>query len=291
MTAQAMPPRTSKEWNRLWSAKQKLRSLNHDASHWNARAKSFSSKDAPSTYADRFLALAAIRPGESVMDMGCGSGNLAVPLGAQGHQVLAADFSVNMLAALRERLDAQGICDVEPMELSWQDSWEDHGILPESRDVCIASRSVATNDLMDALEKLTAVARRRVCITLAVGSTPRQDDAMLRAIGIPVQPCFDSAYAIAILQGLGFAPDLTYIWTERQDAFPTYEAALEKYGAMTEAALAEFPASLSEAEALRRTEAWLEENLEQLAGKDGQAMLRLRHPRSVPWAFISWDKQ
>ena len=41
-------------------------------------------------------------------------------------------------------------------------------------DVAIASRSIATADLRDALLRLTEVARRRVCITLATGSPPRR---------------------------------------------------------------------------------------------------------------------
>lgn len=270
-------------WNEAWKARQARRDAPHGADFWDERAKSFTTKDAPGCYTDQFLQMAAVRPGETVFDMGCGTGNLAVPLGAAGHEVCAADFSPVMLDRLREELRHQGITCVRPVQLSWEDDWAAHGIEAQSFDVCVASRSIATADLGDALAKLTAVARRRTCITLACGISPRIDDGMLRAIGIEAPPAYDFIYALAILHARGFLPELRYISTERRDTFATFDEAYRKYATMVKAVMRD--ESPERAHALERLRAWLDR---ELTGQDGA--LTLRQPRQVPWAFISWDR-
>lgn len=282
-------PQTAADWNDLWRAKQRLHTMDHDATYWNERAKTFTNKDTPGSYTDRFLTLADIHPQESIMDMGCGTGNLSVPLGEADHEVLAADFSSAMLARLDEALRQRDVHDVRTKLLSWDDDWQAHGVMPESFDVCIASRSIATKDLQGALDKLTQTARRRCCITLATGASPRLDTSMLRSIGIPLAPSYDDIYAVAILQGEGYAPSLTYIDTVRTDRFASFEEALTRYCAMADDALQVSPDAVSASEAHARVRTWITENLCEQTGEDGERFLTQRAPRHVLWAFIAWE--
>lgn len=48
----------------------------------------------------------------SVLDMGCGSGQLTLPLARSGASVLAVDISPSMIALLRENLSREGAGDV-----------------------------------------------------------------------------------------------------------------------------------------------------------------------------------
>lgn len=273
-------PTTTNDWNSIWMEKQSLRKADHGADYWNSRAESFTNKDTPGSYTERFLELADIKPGESVFDMGCGTGNLSVPLGRTGHHVLAADFSTNMLSKLEERLQLDGIDDVQTLELSWEDDWAKAGIAPKSFDVCVASRSIATDDLLSALKKLTSVARRRACITLATGTSPRIDDRIIRYLGMEANPCLDDVYAIAILSALGYLPELTYIHTQRDDLFDSADAAYMKYIDMVRMESPEQPDAATE----DKVRQWVEGNLDH-SGKG----YRLKVPRRISWAFISWD--
>jgi SAM-dependent methyltransferase len=56
---------------------------------------------------DLYLALAA-RTGGPVLELGCGTGRIAVPLAAAGHDVTAVDIDPAMLERARRRADAAG---------------------------------------------------------------------------------------------------------------------------------------------------------------------------------------
>lgn len=285
----------SSPWNDAWKERQRLRRAPDDAAFWDERSKTFATKDAPSPYVDRFLELAAVRPGESVFDMGCGTGALALPLAATGHPVLAADFSAGMLAVMADLAAERGVTGLEALQMSWEDDWEAHGVAPQSRDVCLASRSIATSDLEDSLLKLTAVARRRVCITLTTDASPRVDARALRAAGLPHQAGEDFQFAFNILVDHGLRPEVAYISSERDVTYGTPEEARADYEAMVRRA----SAIASDAElttALGRLGTWLDDQLipnERAGQLDRKGVpegaWRLREPRVTSWAFLAWD--
>lgn len=286
-TTEGPVPVAAQDWNELWQARQTLRTAPRDTTYWDKRAQTFDRKDAPDTYAQRFLELADVHPGETVFDMGCGTGNLSVPLGQRGHEVLAADFSRVMLERLEENLQQAHVTSVRSMQLSWEDDWRADGVESNSFDVCVASRSIATDDLRSALLKLTDVARRRVCITLATGVSPRIDARLMRKLGIVLPENMDAVYALGILSAEGYLPQLTYINTKRFDAFATFDDAREHFTGMVDMALEEAISAPDRDEMLRRLHAWLEGALQKDDHGEG---VSVRQPRDVNWAFMWWDK-
>lgn len=339
------------EWKRL----QAERSKPDDIARWNKRSARYDTKDARNLYAEEFLALARIKPGETVFDMGCGTGALAMPLAASGHRVIAADFSDGMLEKLHENMGLRGVTKlgleafdeqtpyeeaasengateaakaslarkmatsgnpasttsatppapvaapatstsgVAPVLMSWEDDWSAYGLRENMVDVAFASRSIAVADLRPALAKLSRIARRRCCVTMATGTSPRVDPAILEAIDVPVSPSRDFVYAFGLLAQAGFEPEVRYIHSPRKDTFTSPEDALEDFSAMI--AIGSPALSAAEAEAARsRLRAWLDAHLvdNPEAGKPDkkglpQGALTLDRVRIIPWAFISWD--
>ena len=146
-----------------------------------------------------------------------------------------------------------------------------------------------------ALLKLTMVARRRVCITLPTGASPRTDDHVIEALGLASRVGRDHLYAVNILSSMGFEPELTYIKSSRHDTFETFDDALHKYDDMVRKACTLLPETRTQI-ALSKLKPWLETQIveNEDAGKPGergipQGALRLREPRTITWAFIAWN--
>ena len=58
--------------------------------------------------AEAFIGRLALRRGERVLDVACGTGNLTLPAARAGARVTGLDLAPNLLATLRERADAEG---------------------------------------------------------------------------------------------------------------------------------------------------------------------------------------
>jgi SAM-dependent methyltransferase len=55
-----------------------------------------------------FMARVAVRPGQRVLDVACGTGNLAIPAARAGGKVTGVDIAPNLVAQARERAVAEG---------------------------------------------------------------------------------------------------------------------------------------------------------------------------------------
>ena len=291
------PLLTTRNWNDEWKELQRIRRHRDSADYWNGRAKSYTTKDEPNRYVEDFLRLADIQPGESVFDMGCGTGALSLPLAEAGHRVLAADFSAGMLKVLDDELNARHLHNVFYKQMSWDDDWSEFGISPEMVDVAIASRSMAVADMEEALLRLNDIAKRRVCITLPTGASPRTDQRTLQELGLESLLSRDYLYAFNILASHGIFAELRYIESERKDTFDSFEEAYNDFSLMIERETPGESMAAERARALARLAEWLDNELvpNENAGqpdKKGvpEKSLRLARPRIITWAFLAWNK-
>ena len=301
----------AEEWRRLDGRRRKPDSQEH----WDERAKSFSFKDTPDAYLRSFISKAGITGKETVLDMGCGTGSLAVALAAMGCSVIAADFSKGMLARLHSKAAERGMLweggasgfgsddfpagDAElylsevqagkilPLLMSWEDDWANYDLGEGSVDMAVASRSVITRDLEDSLQKLSTVARERVCVTVGTGVSPRVDMRVARAMGLELERHNDALFVFGIASDLGYEPTVSYIHSPRSKSYISPDEAY--YSLLkTRDYLADTADQISVEESACRLRNFLADHLVEIE-EDGTKRWTLDQPRVVPWAFISWD--
>lgn len=288
------------DWAAAWRDHEGTRVHADNADYWSQRAKSFPVTGQHSAYARDFLALAGVRPGERVLDMGCGTGALATPLALSGCEVVAADFSPGMLEVLRRDLAENAAAAEKRVDvklLSWTDDWDEAGLGENSVDVALSSRSLVTPDIAQSLGKLCRVARRRVCVTLPTELSPRLDGRLLREVGLENRVDGSLQYALLILMETGRLPELSYITNERVDSYVSHEEAFAHLAAMLPEGPSDDVSQVDLDRALRNLRDWVGDNLVQNPREgepddrgNAQGRYILAKPRLIRWAFLSWNE-
>lgn len=333
--AESSDPSIEAEWERM----QRKRPEPSPASYWDTRAREFVARPAHHTYAADFLRLAALEPGDSVLDMGCGAGTLAVPLALSGHAVVAADFSPEMIRLLTQDAQARGIPlvsvgevgaagegavvagravsgeagagatggdaagmphpgKIAPLLLSWDDDWAAAGITKDLVDVAFSSRSLTTQNYQRSLERLTAVARKKVCLTVAAHCWPQINREAMIQLGLSVTESQETRYLLNLVREMGYEPALQEIVSVRNEAFDSFEEAYDHYSAMIDKTNRDghlMQVDLDQARGALK--GWMQDHLKEnaaapssnAAGSSPSKRYVLDFPRKTVWSFISWE--
>src|SRR5687768_7780758 len=61
------------------------------------------------TGADEFVERLVLQPGMRVLDVACGTGNLAIPAAKKGSDVTGIDIAPNLIEQAKARADAEGV--------------------------------------------------------------------------------------------------------------------------------------------------------------------------------------
>ena len=282
------------EWNEEWKHFQEMRRKNDSKEYWNKRSIDFDKPDSLSPYVEQVIRRASIEMDEVVLDMGCGTGSVALPLARAGHKIIAADFSDGMIEQAEKRFAAAGIDSIETHVMAWEDNWDEQGLGENSVDVVLASRSLGVYDLGEALEKMCRTARKRCIATMSCGQSPRMDTRILEACGLDNIHGRDYQYAWNILTNKGYRVDCSFIYSERKDTFESVEAGFEDFKRMIDDIAHLYPAEKIE-EAYEKLKVWIAQNCvenEEVGQMDSkgypQGALRLRELRVIPWAYLEW---
>lgn len=247
-----------------------------DASMWNQRAakrrRGGAGRDAE--YARAVLGMMDLRGVRTALDIGCGGGNLAVPLAARGVRVDALDFSAEQLRRLEENAAAAGVAtggesNLRVRRLAWEDDWE--GVEPA--DLAICSRAMDFGALRFCLEKMDRYAKKRCFLVLHSGGSYLGPD-VAALLERPLHPRADYIYAVAMLYQMGVRAEVRFL---RSDGGMGYATA-EEFAESVKWRVGEL--SAREEEKLRGLFAGLPK------GEDGRA--RYSHP--FTWAVLTWEK-
>lgn len=236
------------------------------SSDWDEKSSDMAASVINSPYVNDFISRMNLSGNEVVLDIGCGPGTLAIPLAKKVKEVIAIDFSAQMLEELKAYALREGITNIKTYHIGWEDDWSH---LPQS-DIVVASRSMEVPDIEDALIKMSTFARKACYLTYKVGGS-FVDMNILDTIGKKVKTKPDYWYIPIILYTHGYLPRIDYIETGR--------------GSVRSGTEDEFVESLM----------WsVHELTEEQKAKARQyyrdvIVAQNRPPRSVNWAFISWE--
>lgn len=179
------------------------------AEDWNRRAEGRSRREKGSDYAEEFLKRVDLEGVRSVLDIGCGSGNLLLPLAGRVEEAWGIDFSSGMLEILARRAAEEGVAGkIRTRLLAWEDDWAG---VPDA-DVVICSRAMDVRNLKGALRKMTDKARLRCHLTMHAGGSFIGDD-VYRIVRRDIVPRPGYIFAVNLLYQMGFRARVDFLRT------------------------------------------------------------------------------
>lgn len=172
-----------------------------DASRfWDRRAAAYSRKPVPDARAyEQTLARvrAQLTPNDRVLELGCGTGTTAIELASSAREILATDYSAQMLAIARTKAERAGVSQVSFRRCTL----DDESLAVGSFDVVMAMNLLhLLTDLPARLSRIAELVRaggRFISKTPCIG-----DQGLALRVAIP------------LLRTVGLAPFVNYV-TER----------------------------------------------------------------------------
>lgn len=259
--------------------------INRDSqAYWNKRAATFT-RDTTVEYERWLLDLLALKAGEEILDMGCATGTLAVPLARAGHRVHGCDFAEAMLAILDERTAAENL-PITSHLLAWEDDWDELGLGENSVDVAFASRSLMSGNVFSAVHKLDAAARSRAAVVVPDSLLPSRDPRLLTYLGRSARHPRVVREVTRALTSLGRVPVFATTRTFRPMRFSSFDEARSDLRRLAG------PEPFTAREQ-RLFDAYAEQHFvrEDATTSSEKARERwlLDYPLPVTWVFIGWS--
>ena len=199
-------------------------SINRDSKdYWNKRAATFT-RYATEDYELWLMGLLSPAPGNTILDMGCATGTLAVPLARAGHHVHACDFAEAMLTILDKRAAAENL-PITSHLLAWDEDWGRAGLGENSIDLAFASRSLMSDHTLSRIAKLDTAARVKAAVVVPNSLPPSSDPRLLTYLGRKAKRPSTVPEVMRALRYLGRIPVTATTNTFRPMRFNSFDEA------------------------------------------------------------------
>lgn len=234
---------------------------------WDIKADSMNKRVHKSIYNEQFLKLLNLEKIDTLLDIGCGVGNISLKLAPKLSKVYCLDYSTKMLELLNENAKKQNINNIATINKSWYDSWDDIS----NADLVIASRSMEVKNMKEALEKLNNKANKKVVISYKVGGSFVSDE-ILDVLQKDIIKKPDYIYVLNILYNMGINASLNFVQSEgRGTIYTSKEKFIESVS---------WSIGSLRSDEIKKLEDYYDNLDENKKFKED----------FVSWAIISWDK-
>lgn len=205
------------------------------AGYWNKRSGEFAMKMKGGRGKDKssevlsFIKSTGFKPeGKKILDIGCGTGTLAIPFANAGAHVTAVDISTGMLEKLKETAEKESL-SIDVAECSWWTADIDSLGFREEFDLVLASMTPGVKDA-GSLDKMMACSKGLCYYSnfLRKGNDSVQDEIFsLTGRGDPSGFANGLMYPFTYLYLRGYRPEIKISHSVWKEESPWEEACIK----------------------------------------------------------------
>jgi SAM-dependent methyltransferase len=219
------------DWNLEWkkareraSWRKRRKDVN---AFWNKMARRYDTFDnGARERAGQMIDVLGVGPETTIIDVGCGTGNLALPLAEKARRVTAIDPAEAMLNKLKEKAGQRNLTNISTINKKWEDVAIGPDVAPH--DIVVASYSLIMVDIQAAFSKMNDAAVRAVCLFWSAGRETWGYDALWpRLFGEPYIHGPDHMYILNVLNQIDIHPDVRITKSTRVQKFRSLEDATQ----------------------------------------------------------------
>jgi len=262
------------DWAHRWQSQmQKATFKGVNAAFWDNWAKSLPPKVGPSGYVEEILDRLDLTPEDSLLDVGAGTGALAIPLARRVKRLTALDQSPYMLDIILDKAKKENLSNIITINKDWTKIRAGEDI--KQHDVVLVSRSLPSGeDIISSLELINNAARRSCYITWKADSSDRLESELCKLLGIEYHSFPDYIVLCNLLYSMGIRANVELFRTHGKRVFRSLE---EAYIQIVRSHL------VKDEDTRKRIMDFLSAKL---VHEDGDYC----QPRSVLWALVWWNK-
>ena len=197
------------------------------ADFWDRRAKGFHRTTKATVVYDPFLLKLqqVVTRQTSVLDIGAGTGRLAVALAPQAKELIVVEPNAAMLEYLRRDAQEQGLTNISYLQTTWQDAPNDL-----SSDIVICSHVLyPIQDIVPFLAKLQAATREVCYIYMRATPIDAQTNHLWRHFHGD-ERCFPPSYihALDVLYEMGIFANVEIVETSQSLRYSSLDVAVNE---------------------------------------------------------------
>jgi ubiquinone/menaquinone biosynthesis C-methylase UbiE len=262
-------------WDQLWKTtlKSNHRSQLFDSEFWDNNAADSKDNDFRMTDLTRGqISRLQLDQNSTVLEIGAGTGRLAVPIAKQVKHFTAVEPSINRLNILKENAKKQNITNMSFVDKHWEKVTA--GIEVEPHNVVFSSLALFMKDTESALKKIDFLTKKRAYIFLSASKFWDEDMQRIICGKINDLQIADYIFVYNILYDIGIIANVdTWSYTSEQ-CFSSLDEATAKF--MKDYCLPP------------KKESALKEYLQGAIVSDGKGKYLLKREKKM--AMISWAK-
>ncbi len=218
------------DWENMWrmQAGHILHTGAQAAAFWDKRSQTYERNISQSTYTDELIKRMKLSPGYSVLDVGGGSGLMAVPIAKQVRRVTVLDISNGMLNLLKSKTEAIGISNIDIINKNWYETDVKSEIEPH--DIVLASRFLPMGDkLRVSLVNMNGIACEYCYVTWRAESFDSIEAESCRLLGKDYIPYPEYPVIYNCLYQIGIKADISIFESESSMYFRDLNEAVKYF--------------------------------------------------------------